>query len=365
MSAIIKRMSPDYGVEEQDAVNRVLSSGIFVKGPESKALEAEICAFTGAENCVTVNSGSTALMLSYHYLQLQSKKDKLQILTTPASYIATANVGKFLGHECVFADIDIDTYCLSPMATKSLDSNFDVVSLVHLYGNGADINKFQILYPNTPIVEDCAQAFGTTIDGKHVGTTGLGCFSMFPTKNLSCGGDGGFILCSNEAYETLVRLRDNGRYFGLEVGLASGNFRLSELQASIARAQLKKIPRQQSRRQEIALRYNEAFKELPGVIIPKVANNISHSWHLYCPLILSQSNLNRNELIDALKLASIQSSSVYPELITDTIPFKQSKTSNLYTAELFKESVISLPMHSLLTNEEVDKVINTMIELLN
>jgi len=362
--AVIKRMQPDYGEEERNAILRVFDSGIYVKGPESKALEQEICEFTGAEACVTVNSGSSALMLVYAYLQ-QTHKEPLKVMTTPATYIATANVAKFLGQTVSFADIDIDSYCLSPISVKSSKAPFDVLSLVHLYGNAADVEMFRRLNPEVAIVEDCAQAFGTRIDGKHVGTTEFGCYSMFPTKNLSCAGDGGFILCPAEAYETLVRLRDNGRFFGMEVGLATGNFRLSEMQAAVAREQLKKVPSQIARRHEIALRYNEAFKDLPGVSVPKFALDVEPSWHLYCPLILPQAALTRDELIEELRSVGIQSSSVYPDLVTDTEPFQEAAQTSLNNAKFFQAGVISLPMHSKLTDNEVSKVIDTMTELLS
>lgn len=361
---MIKRMQPDYGQEERDAVSRVFDSGVFVKGSEAKALEREICEFTGAEACVTVNSGSTALMLVYAYLQ-QSHKETLRILTTPATYVATANVAKFLGQKVSFADIDIESYCLSPFSVRDVIEPFDVISLVHLYGNAAEVELISKLHPDATIVEDGAQAFGTRVNGKHIGTTSFGCFSMFPTKNLSCAGDGGFILCPEEAYETLVRLRDNGRYFGMEVGLASGNFRLSEMQAAVAREQLKKIPNQIARRQEIAMRYNAAFKDLPGVAVPKYPVEVEHSWHLYCPLIMPQATLGRDELISALKELGIQSSSVYPELVTDTIPFQDAKTTTIHNAKFFQECVISLPMHSSLTDEEVQVVIDTITKLLS
>lgn len=361
--AIIKRMQPDYGEEERNAILRVFDSGMYVKGPESKLLEHEICEFTGAEACVTVNSGSTALMLVYYYLQ-QLHKEKLTIMTTPATYVATANVAKFLGQNVCFADIDIESYCLSPFSVKNSKEHFDVLSLVHLYGNAVDLNSFQKLYPHVAIVEDCAQAFGTRIDGKHVGTTSFGCYSMFPTKNLSCAGDGGFILCQEDEYESLIRLRDNGRFFSMDVGIASGNFRLSEMQAAVAREQLKKVPNQIARRHEIAMRYNEAFTDLPGVSIPKYEVNVEPSWHLYCPLIMPQAALSRCELILRLKELGIQSSSVYPDLVTDTEPFKDANKTSINNSKFFQECGISLPMHSGLTNEEVDTVIESIVRLL-
>ena len=360
---VISRMKPDYGVEEREAILRVFDSGMFVKGPESKALEQEICEFTGAEACVSVNSGSTALMLVYYYLQ-QTHKQTLRIMTTPATYVATANVAKFLGQEVSFADIDIDSYCLSPLSVRDSKDDFDVLSLVHLYGNAADVELFQKFNPDKVIVEDCAQAFGTRIGSKHVGTTSFGCYSMFPTKNLSCAGDGGFILCQKDAYESLIRLRDNGRFFSMDVGIASGNFRLSEMQAAVAREQLKKVPNQIARRHEIALKYNDAFKDLPGVSIPKYADNVEPSWHLYCPLIMPQASLSRDKLILSLKELGIQSSSVYPDLVTDTEPFKDATKTSIHNSKFFQDCVISLPMHSGLTNEEVDTVIESIVRLL-
>lgn len=358
--SVIKRMSPDYGVEEREAVMRVFDSGSFVKGPEAKALEAEICEYTGAQACVTVNSGSTALMLVYHLLSLRNEgryHRPLTVLTTPASYVATANVAKFLGQRVLFSDISLDDYCLMALPVPE---EVDVVSVVHLYGNGVEVEPFQAIYPSATIVEDCAQAFGTRVNGRHVGTTSFGCFSMFPTKNLSCAGDGGFILCSEDDYEDLVRLRDNGRFYGLDISLASGNFRLSEMQAAVAREQLKKIDSQIARRQAVAKRYNEAFKDFPGVLTPKVAEGVSHTWHLYCPLILPSARISRDHLIENLQSMGIQCSSVYPELITDVEPFKYSMNYGISNAEILRDSVISIPMHSQLTDEEVDEVIAAM-----
>ena len=120
-------------------------------------------------------------MLVYAYLQ-QSHKETLRILTTPVTYVATANVAKFLGQKVSFADIDIESYCLSPFSVRDVTEPFDVISLVHLYGNAAEVELISKLHPNATIVEDGAQAFGTRVNGKHIGTTSFGCFFYVPDE---------------------------------------------------------------------------------------------------------------------------------------------------------------------------------------
>mgnify|MGYP003647933432 FL=1 len=169
---MLHRSIVKYTETDRDAIMRVFDSGQYVNGFEAEIFEDDICDHIGAKYCVTVNSGSTALMLTYHMMGIN------RIVTTPYTFHATANIAAFLGIEVDFVDIDPDTYCISPEALLEYfktGGKADAVVVVHLFGNAADMDSIKAISP-VPIIEDCAQAVGTWYKDSHVGTKNIGCF---------------------------------------------------------------------------------------------------------------------------------------------------------------------------------------------
>lgn len=347
---MLHRSIVKYDESDRDALMRVFDSGQYVNGFEAEMFESDICDHTGANYCVTVNSGSTALMLAYHMMGIK------RIVTTPYTFHATANVAAFLGIEVDFVDINDYDYCICP---KALEGYFeaggqaDAVVVVHLFGNSADLDAIEAVSP-VPIIEDCAQAFGTWYKDAHVGTNNIGCFSLYPTKNLSCAGDGGFITCNTqEEYETLIRLRDNGRFNSPEVEIPSGNFRLSEFQAAIANNQLSRFDIAQQHRNILASYYNMEFNKMDNVTPPFSQTNVQHTYHIY-PLYLANDGLDADEFIANMNGFDIGCTRMYEDLLCDA-PFFDG--GEYPVARLVANNIVGIPMSPHLTWDDVKYVV--------
>lgn len=352
---MLHRSIVKYDESDREALLRVFDSGQYVNGFEAEMFESDVCDHINANYCVTVNSGSTALMLTYHMMGVK------KIVTTPYTFHATANVAAFLGIEVDFVDIDMDTYCISSAALYDYFENggdADAVVVVHLFGNSADMEIIEELSP-VPIIEDCAQAFGTWYKDSHVGTRNIGCFSLYPTKNLSCAGDGGFITCNTEEeYETLIRLRDNGRFNSHEVKIPSGNFRLSEFQAAIANNQLGKFDIAQQHRNILASYYNMEFIKMPDFDPPFSQTNVQHTYHIY-PLYLL-NDLDSDDFILGMKEYGIGCTRMYEDLLCDA-PFLQS--GDFPNARKAAKHIVGIPMSPYLELEDVKYIVDKIKEL--
>jgi len=277
---MIPRTLVDYDKEELiNALIEVIDSGQFVNGPKANEFETEVCKYTNADNCVAVNSGTSALIMAY---KLSNAK---KILTTPFTFSATAMAAKFLGIEVVYCDIDPKTYCMDMKEVERLceeHQDIDVVVPVHIFGISADLDALEPIKEKYGfcVIDDCAQAFGTHNGEHHVGAhpvVDMGCYSLYPTKNLSCAGDGGFITCKDAYYEPLKRMRDNGRFENTPVMGVAGNFRLSEFQASIALINLKQFDSHQNHRRNMAQHYIDYLQQLEDEGVIKLPHEVSNN----------------------------------------------------------------------------------------
>ena len=191
-----------YREEKKDIlklINKVLTKGNLILTDEVKKFEKSICSYTGAKYCLGLNSGTDALMMSLWSCNIK-KGD--EVITSPLSFVATANSIIHVGAKPVFADIDLETYNISKKEIlKKINKKTKAIIPVHLFGNPFDIRdlKQEIGDKNIKIIEDCAQSFGSGINCQRVGSIGdIGCFSFYPTKNLGCYGDGGLITTNSE-----------------------------------------------------------------------------------------------------------------------------------------------------------------------
>jgi dTDP-4-amino-4,6-dideoxygalactose transaminase len=240
-------------------VERTLASGHYILGPNVKALEEELAAFTGTRFGVGVNSGSDALTLALRALDLGPGDE---VITTPFTYIAPAESVHQVGATLVFADVHSRTFNLDPAdVARKITPRTRAILPVHLFGQAAPLRELLALAEprGVEIVEDCAQAIGATYHGRPVGSLGrLGCFSFYPTKNLGADGDGGMVVTNDEALAKKLRvLRVHGIERRYHHDLHGYNSRLDELQAAILRVKLPHLERWNARRTEIARRYSE------------------------------------------------------------------------------------------------------------
>lgn len=350
--------------EIDSAIQKTLESGSYILGDNVCKFEEEIASFCNTKFAVGVASGTDALELSLRALGIE--KDD-EVITTPFTFIANAEAICRVGAKPVFADIDLDTYNINPAELrKKVTQKTKAIIPVHLYGQPCDMDKLMQISQeyNLKIIEDCCQAIGAEYKNKKVGSFGdTGCFSFFPTKNLSTYGDGGMVVTNNkDAYELLKMLRVHGsrnKYFHIHQGL---NSRLDELHAAILRVKISHIQDWNNQRRKLAKIYNDYFKEanLTNIVIcPKENNNVKHVYHIYAVRVK-----NRDALRDYLQKNGISSGMHYPlglhmQEVYKKLNYKQGDFPN---TELAASEVISLPMYPELKEQEIAYVIKTITD---
>jgi UDP-2-acetamido-2-deoxy-ribo-hexuluronate aminotransferase len=248
----------------QDRINRVLEHGQYIMGPEVAELEEKLAAYTGAKHCITVASGTEALLISLMALGI---KPGDEIITTPFTFVATAEVIVLLGAKPVFVDIEPDTCNIDASAIKEkITSNTKAIVPVSLYGQPADMDEINAIATkhNLPVIEDAAQSFGAQYKCKNsCNLSTIGCTSFFPSKPLGCYGDGGAIFTNDDAIaQACKEIRVHGqsaRYVHTRVGVGG---RMDTLQSAIVLAKLQRFDWEIKQRIKIGQRYTELLETL-------------------------------------------------------------------------------------------------------
>ncbi len=340
----------------RQAVDRVLASGTFINGPEVVAFEKEFAEFCGSDLGVATSNGTTAIILA---LQALGVGPGDEVLCPSHSFIATATPVSLLGATPVFVDIDDETMTIDPSAAAALVTDKTVgIIAVHLYGQPADLDPLQELAEERGlfVLEDACQAHGATYKGRTVGSLAdIACFSFYPSKNLTVGGDGGMIVSDrDELIDAARALRNHGRAPGdkyRHTRLGS-NSRLSEIQAAIGRAGLSHLPKWSKQRQAIAARYSKALAGHAQVRPPTAAAYAGHVYHMY---VVRSSR--RESLQSHLMQRKIATGIHYPipihqqPIYVDTPP-----RAPLPRTEATARQVLSLPMFPELSDSDVATV---------
>jgi len=366
--------------EIDSAIKRVLDSSVFIGGKEVEEFEQEIARFCGAKYAMGVNSGTDALYLSLKALGI---KEGDEVITTPFTFIATAEVIASCGAKPVFVDIDPKTFNIDPdklfkklNELKGLDklSKLKAIIPVHLFGQMADMDEiFKIakrykLY----VIEDAAQAIGATMKLKikneklkimKAGTIGdLGCFSFFPSKNLGAYGDGGMIVTNNKKLAEKIRLLKNHgsspkeKYKNLVLGI---NSRLDAIQAAILRVKVKYLSKWSKKRGEIAKYYSKKLKGVGDIITPEILPDRTHIFHQYT----IRTKL-RDKLQKYLNDQGVPTMIYYPLPLHLQPAFKYLgyKKGDFPEAEKAAKEVLSLPIYPELSKKQQDFVIQKIRE---
>lgn len=340
------------------AVNDVFESGVFINGPNVKALEKEVAAYTGTAYGVGLNSGTDALHLALRALDIGPGDE---VITTPFTFVATTEAIGIVGATPVFVDIDPATYNMDPeLLEAAITPRTRAILPVHLYGNPAPMERIMEIAQrhNLAVIEDCAQAIGTKIGEKFAGSFGtFGCFSFFPSKNLGAYGDGGMLVTNDEQLAERARsLRAHGgrvKYHHEELGV---NSRLDEVQAAILRVKLPHLESWIDRRRAVAKRYNEAFAPL-GLQLPEEPEGGRHVYHQYTLRVEDRDRVQKE-----LQAAGVQTMVYYP------VPLHLQKVHAMLGhgegsfphSERAAKEVISLPMFPELAPEVQDRVIEAV-----
>ena len=348
--------------KEKQAVMAVLDSGQLAQGPKTQELETKLAKLCETKYALAVNSGTAALHCALASLNLKSGDE---VVTTPFTFIATANAILMAGAKPVFADIEYSSFNLDPKeVAKKITLRTKAILTVNLYGQPANYQELHLLAKkhHLKIIEDGAQSIGASYKNKFSGNLGdLGCFSFYATKNIMCG-EGGAIVTSNKRYyETMKCFRHHGQnadkpyqYFGLGY-----NYRLTDLQAALALVQLDRLQGINKRRQQIALMYEKGLSKIPGLVTPLILPNRSHVFHQYTIRITENFPITRDQLKERLLQKGIGSGIYYPIPLHKARHF-EARGENLKTAEQAAKEVLSLPVHPQLTNEQIEFVIKAI-----
>jgi len=340
--------------EIDEALGRALEETQFILGPNVEALEREVAAYHGLPYAVGCANGTDALLLALRACGIGAGDE---VITTPFTFIATAETIALSGAKPVFADIRPDTFNIDPekIAPKITPKTKAIIP-VHLFGHPADMASILDIARehHLKVIEDCAQAFGASYQEQRVGTfADAGCFSFFPSKNLGCYGDGGMVITRDEAIASKIKmLRNHGsavRYYHSEVGY---NSRLDEIQAAILRVKLPLIDEFNNARRANASLYGSALAGL-DLVPPLERPGCRHVYHQFTLRVQ-----NRQKVADALADAGIASAVYYPvPLHLQEVFLKMyGPQESLDVSEACAREVLSLPMFPELTGEEIQQI---------
>jgi len=357
-------------VEIDSQINNVIRSSVFVKGGKVTEFEENLRKYLNIGHVIACGNGTDALQIALMALNL---KEGDEVITTPFTFVSTLEVLALMKVKPVLADVDPDTFNISPKAVMNcVTKNTKAIVPVHLYGQCADLESLMNIAKmhNLYLIEDACQALGTEYyfsNGQTLkaGTIGdIACNSFFPTKNLGAFGDGGAIFTNNDELGNSMRsIANHGmgkRYHYHQIGM---NSRLDAIQAAILDVKLKYLDEYVSARQNAAAFYDKELSQLPGLSIPARVSYSSHTFHQYTLKVPGR----RDELQKYLKDKSIPSMVYYPIPLhlQEAYQFLGYKQGDFPVAEELSQQVLSLPMHTELCNDQLNYIVSAIREFFN
>ncbi|HMK56354.1 MAG TPA: DegT/DnrJ/EryC1/StrS family aminotransferase [Dissulfurispiraceae bacterium] len=343
------------------AINEVLESSQYVLGKKGAALEEKIKAYHGVNEAIGVASGTDALHLAVRALGIGPGDE---VITSPFTFFATAEAILYVGAKPVFADIQPDTMNIDPLsAEKHITKKTKAILPVHIFGHPADMSGIMDLARanRLKVVEDCAQSFGSSLNGRKTGSFGdAACFSFYPSKNLGAYGDGGMlILNDHEAAEIVRKLRNHGSKGGYRHECLGYNSRLDELQAAILLTKMKRIDDYNASRRAKAALYT---KLLSGILTcPVEKEGAVHVYHQYT----IRSN-RRDDVQKFLRDREMPSVVYYPIPLhmQEALKFLGHKEGDFPVTEAVSRQVLSLPIYPELDEKDIRLISETIRQCL-
>ncbi|MDR1974647.1 MAG: DegT/DnrJ/EryC1/StrS family aminotransferase [Bacteroidales bacterium] len=349
-----------YKSEIDTAIASVLQSTDFIEGEAVRLFSHNLSQYLGVKHVITCANGTDALMLALLSLKLQPADE---IIVPSFTFAAPAETSAFLGLTPVFADVYPDTFCIDPQSIiRNITSRTKAIIPVHLFGQCANMDAIMDIAAqhNLFVIEDTAQAFGASFNGKKAGTIGhIGCTSFFPSKNLGCYGDGGAVFTNDDTLAESIRLfahhGSRTKYLHETVGI---NSRLDTLQAAILNVKLPYLDEWNNTRRIIASKYNEALSSF--LKCPVTGAHSTHIFHQYTvPL---QNGEVRGVLQERLKNNGIASTIYYPFPLNEQQTYKNiSKCADgCPVTKDICSCVLSLPIYPELSDEKIDRIIKVI-----
>jgi dTDP-4-amino-4,6-dideoxygalactose transaminase len=369
---------PDIGDAEIAEVVDTLRSGWVTTGPKTKQFEAEFAKAVGAKHAIAVNSCTAALHLALEAVGLRPDEE---VITTPYTFAATAEVVRYFGAKPVLVDVDPETLNMRPeLVEQAITDKTRAVIPIHIAGRAVDMDPVLAICRarGIAVIEDAAHSFPTTYKGRLIGSFGdIVCFSFYATKTITTG-EGGMIVTNNDEWADRCRImslhgisRDAWKRYTAEGSwyyeiVAPGfKYNLTDVASSLGLVQLRRAEAMARRRREIALRYNEAFASIGALQVPTEGEE-RHAWHLYMlRLNLDQLTIDRAQFVEELKARKIGTSVHFIPLhvhpyYRELYGYKPEDFPVAYDQYLRE---ISLPIYSVMTDDEVADVIDAVTDV--
>ena len=352
-------------------VNKTLDQSMLTLGPQLEKFERSFCKYTKSKYAIAVSNGTAALHLSLKALGI---KEHDEVIIPDLTFVADASAILASNAKPVIVDINKNNFFLSiSNLKKNITKRTKAIIPVHIYGQVCNIAEVLDVARNNnlKIIEDCAHAIGTFYNSKHVGTLGdTGCFSFYPTKNITTAEGGMVTTNSKKIAEKIRQLRSHGMSRSLKSRYSSGypwifditepgyNYRLDEIRAALGISQLKRIKKINELRKNAALYYDSKLQNIPGIVLPDMVNDKTHSYHLYTIRITKQFKSSRNQLFKKLKQAGIRTTVYWMPIHKYSAFRKFAHSSNVKNASKVYNEILALPLFPNISKKHQDSVIN-------
>lgn len=357
----LKAQYAAYKNEIDRAIEKVCLESSFIMGQQVRELENRLSEFTGSPHAISCSSGTDALLLA---LMAIGVKDGDEVITTPFTFIATAEVISLLGAKPVFADIDETTYNLDPgKIEEKITERTKAIVPVCLYGQVADMDEINAIAAKHGIfvIEDACQSFGAEYKGKKsCNLSKLSCTSFFPSKPLGCYGDGGAVFTSDaELAEKLKSIRVHGqtqRYYHKYIGI---NGRLDTIQAAILNVKMDHLEEELKKRMEFAEHYSKNLVEKKDIVLPVIKKDRTSVYAQYSIRVK-----NRELLIKKLNEAGIPTAVHYPKPLhlQEAYSYLGHRLGDFPVSEIVSSEILSIPMSPFLKREDQDYIIENIMK---
>jgi len=357
--------------EIDQAIQNVIDNTAFIKGPDVKAFEAELSQYLGVKHVIACGNGTDALQISLMALGLNPGDE---VITPCFTFISTVEVSVLLGLTPVIADVEPGTFNIDIASLeKAITPRTKVIIPVHLFGQCANMDEVLRIANEhgITVIEDVAQALSasyTDWSGRKykAGTMGrIGSTSFFPSKNLGCFGDGGAIITNDPVLaDKMSAITHHGMRIRYHYDMTGVNSRLDTIQAAVLRVKLRYLDAYSAARNAAAGAYDQALRGLPGITIPERSSFSTHVFHQYT---IRLNGINREALRKYLEARSIPTMVYYPVPVhlQKAFQYLGYKTGDFPVSEKLCESVLSLPMHTELNEEQINHITRSIIEFVN
>lgn len=359
---MISIASPVIEQDEIQVVTEVLKSGKLAHGEVVEKFEEEFAKYIGTNFACAVNSGTAALHLALLACDIGQGDE---VITTSFSFSATSNAILLTGAKPVFVDINPKTFNIDEnKIEEKITEKTKVIIPVSLYGQPFNLDKINNIAKkyNLIVIEDNCQSCGSEYKGKKLGNGNISCFSFYPTKNLTTIEGGMITTNSLEIAEKIKILRNHGQKERYNCEMLGYNYRMTNISAAIGLCQLKKLDNFNNKRIENAQKYNKLLSNIKGIVIPHIQDNCKHIYHQYTILIKPKFGMSRNKLKQELFKKDIFTEIYYPKLIPEQDLYKNLgfNINNLEIAKSITTEILSLPIHPLISYEDIKYICNTI-----